>query len=207
MRTLAIVALAAMLALGVAGGAAAQETVVQPEATPQWDVGVHRSPTGGVHCQYYESGTAIPETRLRGQNEDWALRFQEQTDKWALNEREQAFGRPEDVVREQALREREIALFGGPTGEAEVSEKWAFRDEPTRLPDKYEMPTGWEEGMGRGGAAVPTERPPTYIAQAQREVQDFSHFERVDGCLYVRPGYPEPLTQVNNRQFSPQWHF
>ncbi|MFH0810214.1 MAG: hypothetical protein V2A77_07070 [Pseudomonadota bacterium] len=65
---------------------------------------------------------------------------------------------------------------------------------------------GAEEGRGAQGIICP-KRPPTYIAEDQAEVSNFSHFENIDGCLYVRPCIPSALQEVNNRQFAAQWHF
>jgi hypothetical protein len=192
----------ALVAL-LAGGAWAETAVERPGATPQWDVKAHPSDAGGVHCYYYEPGTLGREMALReAPVQERALRFQK-VEKWEPNARVRAFaGEP---VREQPLRE--ASLFAAPAKVPRVAEKWAPTQSPTKFEDMFRRPTAWAEGMGRGAMMEMGMRPPTYIAAAQQPVRDFSRFERVGDCLYVRPEFPSALQQVNNRQFSPQWHF
>jgi hypothetical protein len=203
MRALEIIILGVMLAVFLAGSAAAETTTVRPGATPQWDVEAHQTAEGGLHCSYYQPGTMVRETRLRGQDEERALRFQ-QVEKWEPNQQVRAF-EGEPVMREQPLRD--VTVFGQPTGVPLIAEKWDLAQTPTRLPRLFAPPTAWGEEEGRGAMMEAPKRPPTYIAGAQQTETDFSRFELQEGCLYVRPEAPSALQQVNNRQFAPQWHF
>jgi len=201
MRALTIL-LGLLLAVLMAGGAAAQSATERQQATPQWDIKAYRTREGGVHCYYYKPGTLVREERLRGPEEQRARRFQK-VEKFQFNQQLRAF-RGEPVVREEPLRE--VSVFTAPKPLQEAG-KWNFFRTPTRLPEKYGPPVSLEE-MGRGAAKLgPPQRPPTYIAEAQQAARDFRHFETVDECLYVRSEFPSPLQQVVNRQASPQWHF
>ncbi len=201
MRTLSI-SLGILLIVLMAGGAAAQTSTTQ---TPQWDIKADRD-AAGLHCYYYpREETVVREQPLRGVEQQRAQRFQE-VEKFQFNQRTRAF-EGEPVIREQALREQ--TLFPPPLYTARVAEKWNWRHYPTPLECQFGPPTPWgmEQEAGRGGLVGTPERPPTYIAGAEQTVTDLSHFENIDGCLYLRPEFPSALQQVNNRQFAPQWHF
>jgi hypothetical protein len=186
-----------VLLVAFMAGAAVAQTQAAPEASPQWEIRAERTPDGVLHCDYYEPGTMTREEPLTWPAE--SITSAHEVGKWAFNEEYRAPGEP--VVREQALRP--ITLFAAPTPLA-GAEKWDFSMGPEVGQAAVSVPP---EGAGRGGGTIPTERPPAYRSDAQREVKDFSHFEGEGPCQTVRPDVPSALDQVNNRQFAPQWHF